>query len=164
MAVTPAPILTSLAEAAAWAQAQRDDGRTVVLTNGHFDLLHSGHATYLQAARRLGDVLIVGVNDDASAAALKGPERPLVPEGDRAVLLSHLRSVDCVVIFPQRTADALLESVRPHIYAKGGDYTPESLPEAATARAVGARVVFIPLVPGRSTTDLLHRIRSRTDT
>jgi len=161
MAVTPAPILTSLDEASVWAQAQRDSGRKVVLTNGHFDLLHAGHATYLQAARLLGDALIVGVNDDAATTALKGPQRPLIPATERALLLSHLRAVDCVVIFPQYTADALLRYVRPHVYVKGGDYDLSSLPEAATAAEVGAEMAFIPLVPGHSTTSVLQRILSR---
>ncbi len=161
MALTPAPILSTLDEAATWAEGQRVAGRSVVLTNGHFDLLHSGHATYLHAARLKGDVLIVGVNDDAGAAALKGPGRPLVPAEERALLLSHLRAVDCVVIFSQLTADALLRSVRPAVYVKGGDYDLSSLPEARTAQEVGAEVSFIPLVLGRSTTDLLNRIQTR---
>lgn len=161
MALAPAPVLGTLDEATAWAQGQRAAGRSVVLTNGHFDLLHSGHATYLHAARMLGDVLIVGVNDDASTTALKGPQRPLVPAEERALLLSHLRAVDCVVIFSQHTADALIRAVRPNVYVKGGDYDLCTLPEAGTAQEVGAEVSFVPFVLGRSTTDLLSRIQTR---
>lgn len=157
MALDPAPIL-SMAEAQAWAEAQRHAGKDVVLTNGVFDLLHAGHVTYLDAARRLGDVLVVGLNSDAGARALKGPTRPLVAQEDRATLLAHLRSVDCVVIFDQLTASDLVRSLRPDVYVKGGDYDLASLPEAEAAQAVGAQVCFVPTVEGRSTTSLVARI------
>jgi len=128
----------------------------VVLTNGVFDLLHVGHLRYLRAARALGDVLVVGVNADASVRALK-PGRPLVPQGERAELVAALDPVDYVVIFSEPTADALLLALRPTVYAKGADYTESTLPESATARQVGAQLAFIPLVPGHSTTELAHR-------
>ncbi|NPV06606.1 MAG: adenylyltransferase/cytidyltransferase family protein [Anaerolineae bacterium] len=155
--MNPAPLL-SLGEAADLARSLRASGQTIVLTNGHFDLLHLGHVLYLEAARSMGEALFVGVNDDATTAALKGRGRPLVPAQDRAALLTHLRWVDCVVIFSDPTADALLERIRPHIYVKGSDYNLASLPEAGTARAIGAEIRFVPLVPGRSTSSLLQRI------
>lgn len=160
MALEPAPLL-GLDEAAELAQSLRQAGKRIVLTNGIFDLLHLGHAVYLEQARAMGDALFVGVNDDGSASSLKGRDRPLVPAQERAALLTHLRWVDCVVIFPDLTADALLERIRPDVYVKGGDYDLESLPEVHVARAVGAEVRFVPLVPGRSTTNLLRRILVR---
>src|SRR6476661_4029741 len=135
----------------------RAAGQTVVFTNGAFDLLHVGHVRYLQAARALGDLLIVGLNDDASVRAYKGPTRPLVPEDERAEVLAALACVDYVVLFGDPTATRLVEAIRPDIYAKGGDYAAgdkgagKPLPEAAAARAGGGEVVIVPFVPGRST-------------
>lgn len=126
----------------------------MVLTNGVFDLLHVGHLRYLRLAREYGDVLVVGVNADG--AVLK-PGRPLVPDSERAELVAALAPVDFVVIFAEPTADQLLRGVRPDIYAKGADYSEATLPEAATATTLGAQLVFIPLVAGRSTTALIQR-------
>src|SRR5579864_5512628 len=126
-------------------------GGRVVLTNGIFDILHVGHLRYLRAARALGDLLVVGVNSDGS---VHKPGRPLVPDVERAELVAALDPVDYVVIFSSDTADDLLRAVRPAVYAKGADYSPATLPEATTAREIGAEVVFIPLVAGRSTTAL----------
>ncbi|MEB3195751.1 MAG: D-glycero-beta-D-manno-heptose 1-phosphate adenylyltransferase [Candidatus Sericytochromatia bacterium] len=134
-------------------------GKTV-FTNGCFDLLHVGHVRYLQAARALGDRLVVGLNSDASVQALKGPSRPIVSEEERAELLAALACVDYVTVFADATAAPLLEVLRPHIYAKGGDYTPDSLPEAPTVRAYGGEIAIVPFVPGRSTTDLVARIQA----
>lgn len=131
--------------------AARRRGDRVVLTNGIFDLLHVGHLRYLRAARALGDVLVVGVNADAAVAK---PGRPLVPDVERAELVAALEPVDYVVIFTSPTAHDLLRLVRPAVYVKGGDYSEATLPEAATARAAGAELVFVPLVPGRSSTRL----------
>jgi rfaE bifunctional protein nucleotidyltransferase chain/domain len=135
-------------------------GESVVLTNGCFDLLHVGHLRYLQAARRLGR-LIVGLNSDESVRSLKGPARPLVAQAERAELLAALRCVDRVTIFGEPTAEALLADLRPNVYVKGADYGPagRDLPESVVAERVGARVVFIDLVPGRSTTGLVDTIR-----
>ena len=127
----------------------------VVLTNGIFDLLHVGHLRYLRQARALGDLLVVGVNADV---AVHKPGRPLVPEIERAELVAALEPVDFVVIFNSATADALLREIRPAIYVKGADYSEGTLPEAATAREVGAELKFIPLVQGRSTTQLVERL------
>ena len=126
----------------------------VVLTNGVFDLLHVGHLRYLRRARAEGDLLVVGVNSDASAAALK-PGRPVVPARERAELVAALDPVNYVVIFDAPTADSLIAAIRPAVYAKGGDYSEASLPEAATVRATGARLALLPLLPDHSTTALL---------
>jgi rfaE bifunctional protein nucleotidyltransferase chain/domain len=145
----------------------RRAGRRIVFTNGVFDLLHVGHLRYLRAARALGDLLIVGVNDDASTTRLKGPARPLVPQDERAELLAALAPVDWVVLFGEDTAAALVAAIQPDIYVKGGDYaaTPgaagKPLPEAALVHAYGGAVETIPLEAGRSTTGLIERIIAR---
>jgi rfaE bifunctional protein nucleotidyltransferase chain/domain len=138
-------------------------GKTVVFTNGCFDLLHVGHVRYLAAARKLGDVLIVGLNSDGSVRELKGPSRPLNSEEDRAEVLAALEAVDHVVIFGERRASGLIRELRPDIYVKGGDYTPETLDaeEVAVLKEVGAAIEILPLVRGRSTTRLLQAIRDR---
>jgi D-beta-D-heptose 7-phosphate kinase/D-beta-D-heptose 1-phosphate adenosyltransferase len=152
----------ALPGAVAFAEQLRAAGKTIVLTNGHFDLLHTGHLDYLERARALGDALIVGVNGDASTRRLKGPGRPLVPAPERARLLAALNCVDAAVIFEEDTARALLDALRPDIYAKGGDYTPGTLPEAPAVVAAGGRVVILPLLPEHSTTALIARIRRLT--
>lgn len=134
---------------------------TTVFTNGVFDLLHVGHLRYLQAARALGDRLVVGVNADSSVRELKGPTRPLINEDERAELLAGLVCVDFVTIFDERTADAVLSALKPGIYAKGGDYTPETLPEAPTVRAYGGEIRLITFVPGRSTTNLVNALQEQ---
>lgn len=145
------------------ARALRDrlhrEGKRLVFTNGCFDLLHAGHVRYLEQARRLGDALVVGLNSDASVRQLKGPSRPLNHENDRAEVLSALRCVDGVVVFNSLRATDLIRELRPHVYAKGGDYTPESL-EASEREALqeaGSMIRILPLLPGRSTTSLIHR-------
>ncbi len=138
----------------------RAEGRRVVATNGCFDLLHVGHLRYLGQARALGDFLWIGLNGDESVRDLKGPGRPLVPEDERAELLAAWRIVDAVTIFPGVRATEFLRAVEPDIYVKGGDYTPESLDpgEAAVLRACGARIEIVSLVPGHSTTALVHKM------
>lgn len=143
----------------------RQERRIVVLTNGCFDLLHLGHVRYLQQARALGDCLIVGVNSDASVRRLKGPSRPLQPETDRAEILAALVCVDYVVLFGDDTAERLVDTLRPDIYVKGGDYAAASqeellniLPEARVVRSYGGRVQVLPYVPGKSTSALVQRI------
>lgn len=132
-------------------EAARRRGARVVLTNGIFDLLHIGHLRYLREARRQGDLLVVGVNADG---AVNKPGRPLVPDLERAELVAALEPVDYVVIFSEATADRLLRAVRPDTYVKGSDYSAATLPEAATAREVGAQLAFVPLVAGHSTSRL----------
>lgn len=137
------------------------EGRRLVFTNGCFDVLHVGHARYLKEARQLGDALVVGLNGDASVRALKGPGRPINSASDRAELLLALECVDAVAVFEGERATGLIESIRPHIYAKGGDYTPESLnlEEKAALESVGAEIRILSLVPGKSTSDTLCRMR-----
>jgi rfaE bifunctional protein nucleotidyltransferase chain/domain len=131
---------------------------TLVFTNGCFDVLHRGHAEYLAAARALGDALVVGVNTDASVRRLKGPGRPVNPQGDRAYLLASLAVVDAVTLFDDDTPRDLIAALLPDVLVKGGDYTPETVVGAAEVTAAGGRVVIAPLVAGRSTTELLQRM------
>lgn len=138
----------------------------MVFTNGCFDLLHSGHVRYLQQARELGDVLIVAINSDASVRSLKGPSRPVNSELDRAEVIAALRCVDGVVIFEDQRVTALIEEIRPHIYAKGGDYTPETLDlgEKAALDHAGTAIRILPLVPGRSTTNTITKLAASEPT
>jgi D-glycero-beta-D-manno-heptose 1-phosphate adenylyltransferase len=143
----------------------RTEGKTLVLTNGTFDVLHVGHLRYLQAARALGDILVVAVNSDASVRAYKGPGRPVVPQDERAELLAALRCVDYVTIFDEPTANHLVEALQPEIYVKGGDYsasTGKPLPEADAVRAYGGEVRIVPYVEGHSATDIIARLSRRS--
>jgi rfaE bifunctional protein nucleotidyltransferase chain/domain len=152
--------LLSPEDLTAWRAACRAAGQRVVATNGCFDLLHLGHVTYLEAARGLGDVLLVGVNADASVRALKGAGRPLNPERDRALVLAALAAVDAVHIFPEPTALAFLDRVRPDVYAKGGDYSVDTInqEERRFVEGYGGRVVVLGGVPGKSTTTLARKL------
>jgi len=154
--------IVSLAELQTLRAEWRAQGQTLVLTNGCFDLLHVGHVQFLEAARRLGDVLVVGLNSDRSARRLKGPRHPLLPQADRATVLAALRAVDYVVVFEETTAEALVRALQPEVYAKGGDYAQgKDLPEADDVAQYGGRVVILPLVPGRSTTRVIETILER---
>ena len=134
-------------------------GRRIVFANGCFDGLHVGHARYLEAARREGDVLVVGINSDASTRELKGPGRPILEEGARATLVAALRSVDYVVIFSEPNVEKLLEDLRPDVHAKGTDYTAETVPERATAERLGIRVAIVGDPKDHSTRALLESVR-----
>jgi rfaE bifunctional protein nucleotidyltransferase chain/domain len=140
------------------AEARRQ-GKHVVLANGCFDLLHVGHLRYLEGARAEGDLLVVGVNSDASVRQLKGEGRPLLPAADRAALVAALAAVDFVVIFDSLTVVSLLEALRPDVHAKGTDYTAETVPEREAVRAMGARVAIVGDPKQHSTRDLLRQIR-----
>jgi D-beta-D-heptose 7-phosphate kinase / D-beta-D-heptose 1-phosphate adenosyltransferase len=142
------------------ATSYREDGRRIVFTNGCFDILHRGHVTYLDRAKGLGDVLIVAVNSDASVRRLKGPERPINTLDDRLLVLQALSCVDHVISFDEDTPDALLEIVRPAVFAKGGDYSRDTLPEADLVERLGGTVQILPLVDDRSTTRIIDRARS----
>ena len=155
------PQIRTASTAGALAQEVRGRGGTVVATGGCFDLLHAGHVAMLQAARRLGDCLIVLLNSDASVRRLKGPDRPLQPEADRAAVLRGLDCVDAVDLFDEDTPERALEAMRPHVFAKGGDYTHADLPERAALEAWGGQAVVLPYLPGRSTTRLLEEARHR---
>jgi rfaE bifunctional protein nucleotidyltransferase chain/domain len=152
------PTLT-LADAQNECELLHRQGRIIVFTNGHFDLLHIGHLDYLEKARELGDVLFVGINGDLSTRQLKGEGRPLVPVEERARLLAALRVVEGVIIFEETTADTVIRALQPDIYVKGGDYHDKPLPERATVEAYGGRVMLIDLVPERSTSALIRRIQ-----
>lgn len=154
-------VLTSWSEARAARAALHARGQRLVLTNGVFDLLHVGHLRYLRRAAALGDVLWVALNGDESVRRLKGPARPLVPWAERAELLAALEPVSCVLRFDEETAHETLRRLRPDVYAKGGDYRPETLPEYDLARSLGAEVVLLPLVAGQGSSTLIQRIVRR---
>ena len=135
-------------------------GQKLVFTNGHFDLLHVGHLDYLEKARTLGDALYVGVNDDVATTTLKGPGRPLIPAAERARLIAALYCVDAAIIFEGLTAINLINALKPEIYVKGGDYHTRTLPERPAVESYGGQVVLIDLVPERSTSALIARIRA----
>jgi D-glycero-beta-D-manno-heptose 1-phosphate adenylyltransferase len=137
----------------------RARGLTHAFANGAFDLLHVGHIRYLEAARREADRLIVAVNDDRSVRALKGPNRPVLNQADRAELVAALRAVDYVVIFPEPTVTPLLELLRPDVHCKGTDYTIETVPERETVRAYGGRIAIVGDPKDHSTSDLLSRLK-----
>ena len=153
--------ILTLSELAERAAALRAEGRRLVLTNGCFDLLHVGHVRYLQEAAALGDSLAVAVNGDESVRSLKGAGRPLNSQEDRAEVLAALACVDSVTVFPETRVTRVIEAVRPAIYVKGGDYTLDTLDpeEVAALRSVGAEIMTLPLVPGKSTSELLERMR-----
>jgi rfaE bifunctional protein nucleotidyltransferase chain/domain len=138
---------------------EKREGRSIVFANGCFDTLHAGHVRYLEGARREGTVLIVGVNADTSVHDLKGPGRPILDENARAQLVAALRAVDYVVIFSEPNVEALLEELKPHVHAKGTDYTAENVPERATADRLGIRVAIVGDPKDHSTRDLLASIR-----
>jgi D-beta-D-heptose 7-phosphate kinase/D-beta-D-heptose 1-phosphate adenosyltransferase len=148
----------SLDEVVAQLNAERLDGRTVVFTNGVFDILHAGHVRFLREAKRLGDVLVVGVNSDASAQRLKGVHRPINSERDRRALVAALEGVDHAVTFDEDTPAQLIRALRPDVHVKGGDYLNVPLPEAEAVREVGGRIEVLPLVKDRSTTAVIDRI------
>ncbi len=150
----------TLDEAVLRRRALREAGKTLVFTNGHFDLLHIGHLDYLEKARVLGDALFVGLNGDASTRRLKGDGRPLVPAVERARLLAALAPVTAVIIFDDDTADHLLRALQPEIYAKGGDYTNKPLPERPTVESYGGQIALIDYLPGHSTANLIARIKA----
>lgn len=147
------------AQVAGW----RAGGKRVVFTNGCFDILHHGHITYLNRAKSLGDVLVVGLNSDASVQRLKGPKRPINPEQDRAAVLAALGCVDLVVLFEEDTPARLIEVIRPDLFVKGGDYTIDTLPEAPLVHALGGEVKLLDFLDDRSTTSIIDRIRQSYD-
>ena len=155
------PKIYHRSELASVLQQLKIEGKTVVTTNGCFDVLHLGHLRYLQAARQLGDMLVVAVNSDSSVRQLKGENRPLVPEAERAEMLAGLECVDYVVIFPELTPIDLLSELKPSIHVKGGDYQLDQLIERDVVEANGGKVVVGLNVPGKSTTNLIAVICER---
>ncbi len=144
----------------AWREALRNEGRTLAVTNGCFDILHAGHVNYLQSARNEADALLVGLNSDRTTCELKGPNRPIHTEEDRAAILAALESVNGVFIFDELLATSFLRTAMPDVYVKGGDYTVDDLPaeERAVVNELGGRVVVLGHVPGKSSSDLVQRI------
>jgi D-beta-D-heptose 7-phosphate kinase/D-beta-D-heptose 1-phosphate adenosyltransferase len=159
--------LLSLPELVDACNGLRGDGRRIVFTNGVFDILHAGHVSYLEEARALGDALVVGINSDASVRRLKGPERPIVEENDRARLVAALRAVDHAVVFEEDTPFDLIRMVRPDVLVKGGDYDPDAtegkryIVGSDLVKSTGGEVRVLSFVDGRSTTDIIARILSR---
>ena len=145
----------------AFCEVLRKGKQRIVFTNGCFDILHAGHVRYLTQARAFGDCMVLGLNTDASVRRLKGEDRPVNSELDRAEVVGGLRSVDYVVLFDEPTAEDLIRLVRPDVYVKGGDYTIETLPEARIVGQYGGRVEFIRMVEGRSTTNLIEKIKGQ---
>jgi rfaE bifunctional protein nucleotidyltransferase chain/domain len=146
--------------ACAWREEQRSAGRTIIFTNGCFDILHAGHVHYLAWARAQGDALVVGLNSDDSVRGLKGAGRPYTSFADRAAILTALRSVDVVVGFSERTPETLLERIRPDIHIKSAQYRVEDLPERYVVESHGGRIVLAPHEAGKSTTDIAALIRN----
>ena len=158
-----APIL-DLQACARLADDWRRQGMTIVFTNGHFDLLHAGHVNYLQAARALGDRLIVGMNNDASTRRRKGPTRPILPQDERALLLAALRAVDAVIVWDEDDFREAVAALRPDIYVKGADWNqPDGPrpPEAEMVASYGGRIAYVQLTPGRATSAIVQDILQR---
>lgn len=149
----------SLDEVRARVEGERRAGRTIALANGCFDVLHVGHARYLEGARAEADVLVVGVNGDSSVRRLKGEGRPVMPAADRALLVAAFRAVDHVVVFEEDDVAALLLALRPDVHCKGTDYTEETVPEREVVRSYGGRVAIVGDPKGHDTRRLLERIR-----
>jgi rfaE bifunctional protein nucleotidyltransferase chain/domain len=139
-------------------EALRHEGKKIVFTNGCFDILHVGHVRYLQEARKLGDVLVLGLNSDASVRTLKGEKRPLVPQDERADILAALEAVDFVTIFDEETPFELIGYLRPDLLVKGGDWAEDQIVGGDIVKKWGGRVVVAPLIPGRSTTNVVEKI------
>jgi D-beta-D-heptose 7-phosphate kinase / D-beta-D-heptose 1-phosphate adenosyltransferase len=150
-------IIDDLATLTQIADDLKASGRSIVFTNGVFDILHAGHVTYLEQARALGDVLIVGVNTDASVHRLKGPTRPINALADRLVVLNALRCVDHTIAFDEDTPINVIRALLPTVLVKGGDYTRDTIVGADDVEAAGGQVVVIPLLEGRSTTGIINR-------
>ena len=156
-------MLISCDDIAAFCEVLRKGGKKVVFTNGCFDILHAGHVTYLEKARSFGDCLVLGLNTDASVRANKGPSRPINSELDRAKVVGALKAVDYVVLFGEQTAEKLIAKVKPDVYVKGGDYTLDTLPEAKIVMSYGGKVEFVTMVEGRSTTNVIQKIKQGED-
>ena len=145
-------------DAATFCEDLRRQNKRIVFTNGCFDILHAGHVRYLTTAKSFGDVLIVGLNTDESVHRLKGANRPINTQDDRAEVLLGLKAVDHVIFFGEATAEALISEVKPAVYVKGGDYTLKTLPEAAIVQSYGGRVEFVNFIVGKSTTNVIKKI------
>ena len=137
----------------------KDNKKTIVFTNGCFDILHIGHIRYLDKASSFGDKLIIGINSNKSVKIIKNSQRPIIDEKERAEIISALEMIDHVVIFDEPTCSSLLRTLKPDIYVKGGDYTPDTLPEWPVVQEYGGQVEFVDLIEGKSTTDIINKIK-----
>lgn len=155
--------IMELEELKAEIEQKKEDGELIVFTNGCFDILHVGHIRYLKKAASLGDKLVLAVNSDSSVRELKGNNRPFVPQEERLEMLAALEMIDYLVLFSEIDCRSVLEELKPQIYVKGGDYRIEDLPEAETVYSYGGKIVLITEVKGRSTTNLIKKIRKSRD-
>ena len=155
--------IMELAELKEEIEMLKEDGELIVFTNGCFDILHVGHIRYLKKAASLGDKLVLAVNSDSSVRELKGNNRPFVPEEERLEMLAALEMIDYLVLFSEIDCRSVLEELKPQIYVKGGDYRIEDLPEAETVYSYGGKIVLITEIKGRSTTNLIKKIRKSRD-
>lgn len=155
-------VIADRAELRHFLERERADGRTIAFANGCFDLMHVGHVRFLEGAAAVADVLVVGLNSDASVRVLKGEGRPYMPEDERAEILASLRCVDYVTVFEERSPSDLIAELRPDFHCKGTDYTEESVPEGDVVRSYGGKVVIVGDPKDHSTTDLVSRVRSGT--
>ena len=151
----------SLSAATDICNSYRKAGKKVVFTNGCFDILHAGHVTYLADAKSEGDILILGLNSDASIQRLKGPKRPIVPEADRVIVMSALQMIDHIVVFEDDTPEHTIATLKPDIHVKGGDYTVADLPESKIVQAYGGKVVIKSFLNNHSTSDIIQTIKER---
>ena len=142
-------------------ETAKKDGKKVVFTNGCFDILHRGHVTYLNEAKRQGDILVVGVNSDASVKKLKGETRPVNSQLDRTFVLNGLKSVDYTVIFEENTPEDLIAFLKPSVHVKGGDYQKDDLPETKIVESYGGEVIILNFVEGKSTTNIINKINQK---
>ncbi len=138
----------------------KNEGKTIVFTNGCFDIIHAGHVRYLGEAKKLGDILVLALNSDSSVKAIKGERRPIMPQEERAIVVGSLESVDYVTLFDEETPLRLIEYLRPHILVKGGDWDEENVVGRDAVREWGGTVVIIPEVKGASTTNIIEKIRN----
>jgi len=160
MGTTMPKIIFELQEFVDLIKRSPEDWRPLVFTNGCFDLVHVGHVRYLQSAKALGNTLVVGLNSDRSVQQLKGLSRPIIPEDQRAEVMAALKPVDVVIIFSETTAIETIKAIAPDIYAKGGDYSIETLPEAPTVNAYGGSIALIQIEVLSSTSKIVQRIKS----
>ncbi len=159
MQTDPPKVFKNVKDAELFLAPLREEGKTLVTTNGCFDLLHTGHIKYLSEASSLGDLLVIGINSDSSVKRLKGPQRPIQKEMDRAFLIASLKMVDCAFIFQEDDPRAFLEVLRPDIHVKGGDYLPEDLPEKEVVEKHGGKIQILSFEKGYSTTAIVGSIR-----
>jgi len=140
-------------------EKHRKEGKKIIFTNGCFDILHAGHAKYINEAKKLGDILVLALNSDSSVQSIKGKPRPLIPQDERAYVMASLEAVDYVTIFDEETPIQMIEYLQPHVLVKGGDWTEETVAGGASAKRWGGRVIIMPEIKGISTTNIIEKIR-----